>query len=499
MTDFDALLGLAFEQGPGAEANQLIHRVRGEVRAEHGGAINYEVLLDGRDWEYVRRVLAPRLAMYLKEKGGGVGDCATLFLSLFWQGRLHFVRAADFFAHYRQREGLSQESFAALAANWERTGRGAAGALPAGPAGGGRGCSPDGDEPRRMVGQLMVVGFEGLEPSASLLERVSAGQVGGVILFARNIESPGQVARLNSQLLEAAPADVPLLVSGDQEGGRVQRLREPMTRWPPMATLGRLDDVDLTRGVGEAMGRDLAAIGFNLDFAPVLDVVSTPENTVIGNRSFGEDPQRVSSHGLALAQGLLGSGVLPCFKHFPGHGGPVADSHHTLPHEERTLEELRALDLLPFSRAVEAGLPLIMTAHVVYEALDKENPGTLSRRICHDLLREEMGFHGALISDDLEMKAISGGCGPGEAALAALMAGVDLLLMCEAEERQVEALDFIVQRAEMDEEVRVRLAEAGARVSTLRAALPEQDSLDPNEAEQLVTGNPHAALLERLH
>ena len=495
MADFDVLLGLAFAWGPGAQANQLIHRVRGEVRAAQGGAISYEVLLDGRDWEYVRQVLAPRLALYLKEKGGGVGDCGTLFLSLFWQGQLYFVRAADFFAHYRSREGLSEESFHALAASWERTGRAAVGALPALSVGR---ASPGTAELRRRAGQLMVVGFEGLVPSAALLERVKSGEVGGVILFARNIQSPGQVARHNRQLREAAPPGQPLLVSVDQEGGRVQRLRAPMTVWPPMSRLGQLDDVALTGAVGQAMGQDLAALGFNLDFAPVLDVVATMENTVIGDRSFGADPELVARNGLALAQGLMGGGVLPCFKHFPGHGGPVADSHHTLPHERRSLEELREQDLIPFRRALEAGLPLMMTAHVVYEALDSENPGTLSRRINHDLLREELGFEGALISDDLEMKAISGGCGPGEAALSALMAGVDLLLMCEAEERQVQALDFIVQQAEIDEKVRVRISEAGARVSTLRATLPGQDSLDPEEAEERVTGNPHAALLERL-
>lgn len=492
----DDLLGLAFHQGPGAEANTLIDDVRREVKAAQGRAINYEVLLDGKGWDHVREVVAPRLALYLKEKGGGVAQCGALFLSLFRGGDLYFVWANDFFAHYRLREGLSEESFAALATTWERTGRPVAGALPPLPSAGSPALEPGGL--RRLVGQLLVVGFEGRAASSRLLQRIATGQVGGVVLFARNIASPGQVARLNRQLRAAAPRGQPLLVGVDQEGGRVQRLREPMTRWPPMARLGQLDDVNLTEAVGEALGQDLAALGFNLDFAPVLDVVTSLDNTVIGDRSFGADPELVARHGMALAQGLLRGGVLPCGKHFPGHGGPVADSHHSLPLERRSLEQITEVDLLPFKAAVAAGLPLLMTAHVLYESIDHQSPGTLSWPICHDLLRQEVGFQGALISDDLEMKAISGGSSAGEAALRALMSGVDLLLMCEGEQRQLESLDFIVQHAENDEEVRVRLLQAAARVSTLRGMLSPGETMDPKDAEHQVTGNPHRRLLEKI-
>ena len=498
MNDLSGLLGLAFSQGPGVEANQLINGMRREVKASHGRATNYEVLLDGKGWDYVREVMAPRLALYLKEKGGGVAHGGGVFLSLFCGENLYFVWAHDFFTYYKDRAGLSDEAFAALASTWERTGRHVAGALPPGPAVITGAASPGSDELRRLAGQLMVVGFQGPEAPAALLERVAQSRVGGVVLFARNIASPAQVAQLNQALRDAAPDGQPLLVGVDQEGGRVQRLREPMTRWPPMARLGELDDVQLTTEVGEAMGRDLAALGFNLDFAPVLDVVSTPDNTVIGDRSFGADPRLVARHGLALAGGLFKGGVIPCGKHFPGHGGPVADSHHTLPHEQRGVEQIASVDLLPFRAFVHAGMPLLMTAHVIYEAIDAAAPGTLSRAICTELLRQELGFEGALISDDLEMAAISGGSSAGEAALAALMSGVDLLLMCEGAQRQEESLDFIVQHAEKEEEVRVRLAQAAARVRALRALLPTGGLLDSKEAEERVSGNPHDSILQRL-
>jgi beta-N-acetylhexosaminidase len=363
-------------------------------------------------------------------------------------------------------------------------------------------------ELRRAAGQLLFVGFDGLESPASLLSRISAGEVGGVILFARNLSSPRQVAELTRELASAAPADAPLLVGIDQEGGRVQRLRAPLAAWPPMRSLAARDDPELTRAVGQAIGCDLALLGFNLDFAPVLDVVESERgrapgrtertNTVIGDRCFGARPEEVSLQALAFARGLREGGVLPCGKHFPGHGGPVADSHLTLPVDTRPEGELNAVDLPPFLAAIDAGFPLLMSAHVLYPALDPEQPATLSHRICTGLLREQLGFQGALVSDDLEMGAIAGRIGPAEAALGALRAGVDLLLFCHLEERQLAAQEAVARAARESSDDRARLEQAARRVRVLKRRLPSPAPVELDHVEELVRAEAHAALLARI-
>jgi len=351
---------------------------------------------------------------------------------------------------------------------------------------------------RRLAGQVLMVGFEGTTAPVGLLERIAAEEVGGVILFGRNIEGPAQGARLTRQLRRAAPAGAPLLIGVDQEGGRVQRLRSPMAEWPPMRQVARRGGAEAAGRLGRALGADLAHLGFNLDFAPVLDVVTSPENSVIGDRSFGPGADLVSACGLALARGLLAGGVLPCGKHFPGHGGPVADSHLTLPVDRRPRPELEALDLRPFSAAVGAGLPLLMSAHVLYPALDAAHPGTLSRAICTDLLRGELGYRGVLTSDDMEMGAITEALEPGESALAAVAAGVDLLLFCHPTERQHLALEALAGAARESPATARLLEQAGARLAALRQRLPRAAPPPPEAVEPLVAAAAHRELLEEL-
>ena len=351
---------------------------------------------------------------------------------------------------------------------------------------------------REAAGGCLMIGFAGKEPGQALLEAIAARQVAGVILFSRNLGEPAEVCELTRRLRAAAPADAPLLVGIDQEGGRVQRLREPLAVWPPARQLGLIDDSALTERVGQALGQDLYSLGFNLDFAPVLDVVASESNAVIGDRSYGPDPELVARHGLAFARGLRRAGLLACGKHFPGHGGPVADSHHTLPVEHRALMELRSCDLRPFTAAIGADLPLIMSAHVVYAAIDPRQPGTLSPAIGKRLLRDELGFGGVLISDDMEMAAVAAAQEPGEAALWALRAGVDLLLFCHREDRQRAALDELVRAAQNNRDDCERLLEAAGRVSRLRQRLLPGSELR-SQAEISAAGNGrHAALLAEL-
>ena len=227
------------------------------------------------------------------------------------------------------------------------------------------------------------------------------------MLFRPNIVDPGQVAALVASLRAAAPPEAPLLVSIDQEGGVVQRLRAPATVWPPMLAVGGAGDTARTTAVGRALGEELAALGVGWDFAPVLDVHTNPANPVIGNRAFGTTPETVAAQAVAFWRGLRGAGLVGCGKHFPGHGDTRTDSHHELPVVSHELDWLRRVELAPFAAAAAVGMEAFMTAHVLYPALNPDWPATLSRRIATELLRGELGFRGVLVSDDLGMKAVA--------------------------------------------------------------------------------------------
>ncbi|HJZ88902.1 MAG TPA: beta-N-acetylhexosaminidase [Polyangia bacterium] len=331
------------------------------------------------------------------------------------------------------------------------------------------------------AGDLLWVGFEGTDAPAEILDWIRERRVGGVMLFARNIKDPAQVAQLTNQLRAAAPAELPLPVAIDQEGGRVQRLRAPATEWPPMAHVGARDDVELTRAIGRAIGTELMAVGVNCNFAPCVDVHTNPKNPVIGDRAFGDNPFLVARHGVALARGLANAGVLPCGKHFPGHGDTYLDSHLALPRVDSTPERLRLVEVAPFGDLARAGVPLIMTAHVVYTAIDPAQPATLSATWLR-ILREELGFGGVVVSDDFEMKAIADHYGTAEAVVRAVLAGCDALLLCSKREPQVEALQALERAAGKNGELRRRIDESAARLRALRQPLARFQPIDPAAA-----------------
>ncbi|TNF25929.1 MAG: beta-N-acetylhexosaminidase [Deltaproteobacteria bacterium] len=312
-----------------------------------------------------------------------------------------------------------------------------------------------------------IVGFAGTSVPAELARFVRSGAAAGAVIFARNIESTAQVVELTRELRALWPADGPApLLAVDQEGGLVQRLKPPrcpeFTPLPPMREAARLGPDGLRR-LGAQAGRELAAAGFNLDFAPVLDVDTNPANPIIGSRAFAATPEGVIAGALAFAAGLEDAGVLPCGKHFPGHGDTDVDSHLALPVLRHDRARLEAVELAPFAAAVAAGMPLMMTAHIVYAALDAELPATLSPRVVPELLRGALGFDGAVVSDDLEMKAIAGRFGAEDVARGVLAADVDLLLVCHevalAEELAAALAHATTPRAE---------ARACARVAALR-------------------------------
>jgi beta-N-acetylhexosaminidase len=323
-----------------------------------------------------------------------------------------------------------------------------------------------GTELDRACAGVFCVGFHGTSASADVLELIRRG-VYGVILFGRNVESAEQVAELSGSLKRAAGR--PFMVTVDQEGGRVARLKSPLgfTEVPAMRVIGQTGSPDLARQVGVLLGRELRAVGIDQDYAPVVDVDSNPANPVIGDRSFGRDPELVGQLGAALAQGLQSAGVAACAKHFPGHGDTSQDSHRHLPRLPHPIERLDAVELAPFRALAAAGVASVMTAHVVFEALDPDRPATLSPQVMR-LLRERCGFEGPAISDDLEMKAVSEHFTLEEAVPDTILAGVDGFLVCHTAERQHRAIDLLRRAVEDGRVGQDRLAEATRRVRQLR-------------------------------
>jgi beta-N-acetylhexosaminidase len=315
------------------------------------------------------------------------------------------------------------------------------------------------------------VGFDGLTAPTELLDRIARSEVGGVMLFRPNIESPAQVAALVLALRHASPPTAPLVVSVDQEGGLVQRLRAPLTVWPDMGSVAAAGDVQRTRAVGRALGGELAVLGIGWNFAPVLDVNTNPRNPVIGSRAFGSRVETVTDHALAFWRGLRDAGLLGCGKHFPGHGDTQTDSHLELPRVAHNDERLRAVELAPFAAAARAGIEALMTAHVLYPAWDDKVPATLSRRIAHDILRGEIGFTGMLVSDDLGMRAVADNSPVEDLVVESLLAGVDHFLVREPRERQARAFEALVKAGAARAEVRARIKESAERVSRFKAKL----------------------------
>jgi len=304
------------------------------------------------------------------------------------------------------------------------------------------------------LGQLFMVGFDGTTPSRDITRLVTENGIGGVILFRRNIEDPEQILRLTRRLQRSA-VNAPLFIAIDHEGGRVSRLPLPFTQVPSAAVIGKRNSFELTYGVGEVMGRELAAVGVNMNMAPVLDVNTNPDNPIIGDRAFGDDPITVEEHGLALIGGLQDSRVIACGKHFPGHGATSKDSHLELPVVRTSLRRLEQIHLRPFEHAIANRLASIMTAHVRYPALDAGVPATLSKKILTGLLRRAMGFQGVIITDALEMKAISAHQATEQAALKAFLAGADILLFCQdfgAARRAIELFTRAVKRGRLTRE-----------------------------------------------
>jgi len=354
----------------------------------------------------------------------------------------------------------------------------------------------------RRVGQRFAIGFEGHTASADAKVLVREFGVGTVILFARNVAEPEQLAELVRELQEIARAagqERPLLVAVDQEGGRVARLRAPWTVWPAARALGRTGDEGTARRVGAAMASELSACGIRVDFAPVVDVDTNPKNPVIGDRSFGDDPDLVGRLGAAFVDGLQGGGVAACAKHFPGHGDTGVDSHFELPTVDHSRSRLEDVELRPFRRTIAAGVSMVMTAHVLVREVDDAVPATLSRAVVTGLLREQLGFTGVSVTDDLDMKAVAKHWPPARRAVMAAVAGCDLLCFCRDHDAQVDGIEGLVRALETGE---VPFKEAEVAEQRLRAVkerfLAGWRDPDPKQARQASARGDHRALAEEI-
>ncbi|PTL81399.1 beta-N-acetylhexosaminidase [Vitiosangium sp. GDMCC 1.1324] len=319
----------------------------------------------------------------------------------------------------------------------------------------------------RDCARLFMVGFPGARIDDDFAALMDDG-IFGAILFKRNVGSAQETAALCRDIKSRARR--PFILSVDQEGGRVARLRgAPFTALPPMRELGQRGDLALVERMGRLLAHELRAVGFDWDFAPVLDVDTNPANPVIGDRSFSRDPDEAGRMGVALARGLEAGGLASCGKHFPGHGDTTSDSHLTLPRLPHDMERLRRVELVPFRAFAQAGLASLMTAHVLFDALDPKVPATMSHRVLHGVLREELGFDGVLVSDDLEMKAIADHYSVEEAAVQGTLAGVDLFLVCHRADVQRRAIEALVRAVESGRVPRARIEEAHRRLARLEA------------------------------
>ena len=327
------------------------------------------------------------------------------------------------------------------------------------------------------IGQMIVAGVNGTQIDEPTKNLIQTHKVGGFIFFSDHLTGPEQTVRFLNQLKEAnTDHSLPLLLSVDQEGGNVTRLPGGIVDFPTNQKIGNLNDPGVSFEVGTLLGKELKKFGFNLDFAPVLDVNSNPKNPIIGDRSFSPDPDIVSELGIQTMKGIESQGVISSIKHFPGHGDTSVDSHLALPVVNKSLQELESLELIPFKRAIDEGADLIMVAHILLPELDDTYPSSLSETIVTDLLRNKLNYKGVVITDDMTMKAVADNYGMGESAVQAVKAGSDLVLIAHDAQKAVtaiKALKTAVKNGDISEE---RIDESVKRIIRMKQAYHLEDT-----------------------
>lgn len=299
------------------------------------------------------------------------------------------------------------------------------------------------------IGQLVISGFEGEDMTPGLQSLIQDYKLGGFIFFSRNIKDIEQTKNLINSIKEENKSNqIPLFLSIDEEGGRVSRLPSDYHRLPSGLDIGAKENEELARSLGVILGHRLGSLGFNLNFAPVLDIYSNPENTVIGDRAYGRTVELVQQTGLNVIRGMRSTNIIPVAKHFPGHGDTHMDSHLDLPSLDKSLEELKSFEILPFQRAIKEGIEMIMLAHILYPNIDGNKPASMSPVIIQDLLRKDLAYEGIIISDDMTMGAIVNNYSIEDAAIEFLQAGGDILLLCHGEANTIGTIEEIKKTIE---------------------------------------------------
>jgi beta-N-acetylhexosaminidase len=316
------------------------------------------------------------------------------------------------------------------------------------------------------LGQLFSLGYQGEEPSVAFLNLIRKYQIGGVILFSANIKAKERLKESIKLLQEKS--EIPLFVMIDQEGGRINRITENFPVFQSNLFYGKNKDKEGIRQGYSLTAKELKRLGINVNLAPVADVLTNPSNAVIGDRSFGSDPVLVAELSRIAVQAIKGEGIFACAKHFPGIGDIADDPHSSLPSNHNPRERFEKIDFLPFKSAISCDVDFIMSTHVISTELDSESPATLSKKICSDILRDELKFRGVLISDDMQMKGIKNNFPLDDACYQAFAAGHDMILISENSDEQIKVIEHFEKRLRDKDLSFLRLSEATGRILALK-------------------------------
>jgi beta-N-acetylhexosaminidase len=350
-----------------------------------------------------------------------------------------------------------------------------------------------------MTGQMIMAGFEGTTLTPETEDLIRNHHVGGLILFSRNYENLEQLHNLIRDLQKVAASTstgLPLFISVDQEGGRVARLTEPFTKYPPLCCLGHAQSESLAYRFGQSLAAELVDVGINMDYAPVLDVHTNPDNPIIGDRAIASNPDTVARLANSFIKGFKDKGMIPVGKHFPGHGDTHLDSHLDLPTVKRDAATLEAVELFPFRETISQGLEAIMTAHVIYTAWDAKNPATFSKMILQDILRQQLGFQGVILSDDLEMKAVENYFPFDAFPRMGIEAGLDMFLICNNVEKVRALHDQLIRDVDNGTIPTAPIQQSVERILHLKRDLTPPPINPPSPAHWQKTHTPLASELQ---
>lgn len=334
----------------------------------------------------------------------------------------------------------------------------------------------------QKIGQLFIVGFEGDIINDEIIDLVKNQEVGGLIYFSRNVLDSNQIITLNNEI-KAIKKDIPLFISVDEEGGVVSRVPDEFLKLPSSGYIGKFDDENLSYNIGSIIAKELKSLGFNMDFAPVLDIDSNPNNTVIGERAFGNNADIVSKLGIKTMEGLRDGGIIPVVKHFPGHGDTDIDSHYGLPIVTKTLEELNNLEFIPFKNAIENGADVVMVSSIILSSIDSEYPATMSKKVTTDILRNKLNFDGVIATDDMTMGAIMDNYNLTDAVIMAINAGNDLILVCHGYDDIIKSISAVKDAVSSNIISKERIDESVYRILKLKEKYRVNDDIISNEID----------------